>query len=147
MQLLVQQDELGRTPIDLASYFNFKNIALFLAIKSGNPVEYMQQELNIDKEGRSCFHTLAYRGNYDTLMTLLNYERVCLKKVIYDELHEVKKRYQFKNLDIDHGHLVSTVYHDADTIRRHGDFNMRANGLFERYSNLIVDRYRQILLK
>lgn len=145
--MLVQQDELGRSPLDIASYFNYKNIALFLAIKSGTPAEYMQQELNIDKEGRSCYHTLGYRGNYDTLMTLLNYERVCLKKVISDELHGVKKQYRFKNLDIDKGHLVSTVYHDADTIRRHQDFNMRANGLFERYANLIIDRYRQILLQ
>ena len=79
----------------------------------------MEQDINVDKDGRSAYHSLAYRGNYDTLMTLLNYERACLKKVISDELHEVKKRYRFKNLDICQGHLVSTVYHDADTIRRH----------------------------
>ena len=143
----MQQDELGRTPIDIASYFNFKNIALYLSIKSGTPVEYMQQELNVDKEGRSCYHTLCYRGNYDTLMTILNYERVCLKKVIADELTSIKKRFGFKNLDIKHGHLVSTCYHDADTVRRHSDFNMRANALFERYANSIIERYRQILIQ
>ena len=38
---LVQQDELGRTPNDVASYFDYKNIALFLAVKSGTPSEYM----------------------------------------------------------------------------------------------------------
>jgi len=142
LQLLVQQDELGRTPLDIASYFNFKNIALYLSIKSGTPKEYMLQELNVDKEGRSCYHTLCYRGNYETLVTLLNYERVCLKKVIADELTHLKKHYSFKNLDIKHGHLVSTCYHDADTVRRHSDFNMRANTLFERYSNSIIERYR-----
>ena len=41
LQQLVQQDELGRTPLDVASYFDFKNIALFLAVKSGTPSEYM----------------------------------------------------------------------------------------------------------
>ena len=60
----------------------------------------MLQELNYDSEGRTCFHTLCYRGNYETVVTLLNYERVCLKKVIADELNEVKKRFNFKNLDI-----------------------------------------------
>ena len=98
-------------------------------------------------EGRNCYHTLAYKGNYDTLVTLLNYERVCLKKVIADELNEVKKRFHFKNLDIKHGHLVSTVYHDADTVRRHQDFNVRANALFERYANMIIERYRGILMQ
>ena len=133
--------------MDIAAYFNFKNIALFLAVKSGTPAEYMQQELNIDKEGRTCYHTLCYRGNYEMLVTLLNYERVCLKKVIADELNQIKKRYRFKNLDIKHGHLVSTVYHDSETVRNHADFNMRANGLFERYTNMIIERYRQILLQ
>ena len=147
LQMLVQQDELGRTPLDIAAFLNFKNIVLFLSIKSGTPAEYMLQELNIDREGRSCFHSLCYRGNYDTMVTLLNYERVCLKKVIADELNEVKKRFNFKNLDIKQGHLVSTTYHAADTVRRHSDFNLRANSLFERYSNMIVDRYRQILLQ
>ena len=42
---------------------------------------------------------------------------------------------------------MSTVYHDANTIRRHSDFNMRANALFERYANIIVERYRQILMQ
>ena len=87
LQLLSQQDNLCRTPLDIAAYFDFKNVALYLAVKSGNPSEYMSQELNVDKDGRSYYHTLAYRGNYETLITLLNYERVCLKKVISDELN------------------------------------------------------------
>ena len=140
-------DNLGRTPLDIACYFNFKNVALYLSIKCGNPADYMLHELHSDNEGRTCFHTLCYRGNYDTLVTLLNYERVCLKKVTFDELNEVKKRFNFKNLDIKQGHLVSTVYHAADTVRRHSDFNMRANGLFEKYANMIIERYRQILHK
>lgn len=122
-------------------------MALYLSIKSGTPADYMSQELNFDSEGRTCFHILCYRGNFDTLVTLLNYERVCLKKMIADELDSVKKRYCFKNLDIKHGHLVSTVWHSAETVKRHGDFNIRANGLLEQYANLIIERYRQILHK
>ena len=105
----------------------------------------MRNELQIDQDGRNCFHSMCYRGNYDTLITLLNYERVCLKKVAADELNVAKKRFNFKNLDIKHGHLVSTTYHAADTVRRHSDFNMKANSLFEKYANMIIEKYRAIL--
>ena len=30
LQWLVQQDKLGRTPLDIACYFNFRNMALYL---------------------------------------------------------------------------------------------------------------------
>ena len=41
LQLLTQQDEAGRVPLDLACFLNFKNIALYLLIKSGMPHEYL----------------------------------------------------------------------------------------------------------
>jgi ankyrin repeat protein len=146
LQLLVQQDNLGRTPLDIACHLNFKNIALYLMVKSGDANEYIQQEVNIDKEGRSLYHVLGYRGNYDVLTTMLNYERVCLKKVISDMLTSEMKAFNLKNLDIKHGELVSTTYHSADQIRKHADFNMRVTNLFERYTNMILDRYRSVLL-
>ena len=89
---------------------------------------------------------MLYRGNFEVLITLMNYERVCLKKAIFDDLVSEKKRFKFKNLDIKQGHLVSTVYHDAATIKRHIDFNNRAISLFEKYTGHIIERYREILL-
>ena len=48
-------------------------------------------------------------------------------------------------MDIKHGHLVSTVFHDADTVKRHEEFNMRVQSLFEQYARDLLMRMRQIL--
>lgn len=50
-------------------------------------------------------------------------------------------------MDIKHGKLVSTVFHDAETIKRHEEFNIRVQNLFESYAKDLVDRYRRILLQ
>ena len=60
----------------------------------------MSTTLNVDEDGRNCYHIMLYKGNYDVLVIMMNYERVCLKKVISDELASEKKRFKFKNLDI-----------------------------------------------
>ena len=48
-------------------------------------------------------------------------------------------------MDIKHGHLSTQIFHDADSIKRHEEFNIRIFNLFEQYSKDIIDRYRQIL--
>jgi hypothetical protein len=48
-------------------------------------------------------------------------------------------------MDIKHGHLVSTVFHDADTVKRHEEFNIRIQSLFEQYARDLLMRMRQIL--
>ena len=58
-------------------------------------------------------------------------ERVYLKKTIFDQLYREKIKYRFKNMDIKQGKLVSTVFHDAETIKRHEEFNIRVQNLFE----------------
>ena len=145
-RFLDQQDQLGRQPLDIACFLNYKNIALYLAVKIGKPDVYLYQDLNVDKEGRSYYHYIGFRGNYEVLVTMLNYERTCLKKVISDTLWAEKNRFKFKNLDIKHGSLVSTVYHDQETVRRHQDFNMRATNLFELYCNRIIEKYEAIFM-
>lgn len=48
-------------------------------------------------------------------------------------------------MDIKQGELVKTVQHDADTIKRHREFDLRLVSLFEQYACDIIARYREIL--
>lgn len=63
----------------------------------GTPSEVIHTELNVDNDGRSLYHLLLYRGNYECLISILNIgnslllsiflfciERVYLKKTIFD---------------------------------------------------------------
>jgi hypothetical protein len=49
-QLIMEKDDAGRTPIDLACYLGFKNIALYLTLKMGSPQTVIHQDINVDKE-------------------------------------------------------------------------------------------------
>lgn len=66
------------------SHLGFVNIALYLQTKMGTPNDMIFHDLNFDDNGQTCYHIVCYRGNYDCLVALLNYERMCLKKVMYD---------------------------------------------------------------
>ncbi len=75
---------MGRTPLDLACYLGYKNIALYLMTNMGTPAEVVHTELNIDNLGRSLFHIALYKGNYECLISILNIERIYLKKTLFD---------------------------------------------------------------
>jgi ankyrin repeat protein len=145
LQLLIERDELGRTPLDVSCFLGFKNIALYLLSKMGTPQDVIHQEINVDNEGRNLYHNLCYKGQYDCMIVLLNIERVYLKKTLFDQLLREKNKYRLKNMDIEHGHLSKAIFHDADSVQRHEEFNIRVFNLLEQYSKDIIDRYRQIL--
>jgi hypothetical protein len=88
---------------------------------------------------------MCYRGQFDCLVTLLNLERMFLKKVMYDQLSKEKSRFRMKTMEIKHGELLKTVSHDADTIKRHREFDLRLHSLLEQYTTDILQRYREIL--
>ena len=138
----MERDEDGRNPMDLAAYLGFKNIALYLVQKMGTPSDVIHQEINVDNQGRNAYHYMCYKGNFDCLISLLNIERIYLKKTLFDQLLKEKNRFRFKNMDIKHGHLVSAIFHDSNTVKRHEDFNIVVYNLFEQYARDIVDRYR-----
>ena len=52
----------------------------------GTPSDMIFHELNLDNQGMNAYHIMAYKGNYDCLVSLLCFERMCLKKVMYDQL-------------------------------------------------------------
>ena len=76
---------------------------------------------------------------------MLNFERICLKKVLYDQLQKEKNHYRIRASDVKHGELIKTVQHDADTIKRHKEFDLRLFNVFEQYACDIIKRYREIL--
>lgn len=145
LNLLSERDEQGRIPLDLACYLGFKNISLYLITKSGSPEDVIKQEINIDNMARNCYHNMCFKGNYECMVVLLNIERVYLKKLLFDQLLQLKNDFKFKNMDIKHGKLASSVFHDPESVKRHEDFNIRVYNLFEQYAKDIENRYRQIL--
>ena len=64
---------------------------------------------------------------------------------MYDQLQKEKSRFRMKTMDIKQGELVKTVQHDADTIKRHREFDLRLVSIFESYACDIIQRYREIL--
>jgi len=113
----------------------------------GTPAEVIRHQHNIDNDDRNMFHLMCYKGSYECLITVLNIERTYLKKTLFDQLIREKQRFKFKTMDIKHGQLVSTVFHDADTLKRHEEFNLKVISMLEQYSRDIVNRMEQILTK
>ena len=100
-------------------------------MKMGTPSDMIFHELNTDNDGLNCFHILGYKGHYDCLTSLLCFERMNLKKVMYDQLQKEKARFRMKTMDIKQGQLVKTIEHAADTIKRHKEFDLRLVSLLE----------------
>jgi len=110
LQWLNHQDEDNRTPVDVSCYLNYKNIAVFLMTKLGPPKFFIDSKFNLDKDKRSCFHAMCFKGNNECLTTVLNYERECLKNYFYTELYAALAYSKLKTLDIVKGKLSSTKY-------------------------------------
>ena len=85
---------------NLFSHLGFSNIAVFLMMKMGTPSDCIFHEINTDNDGLNCYHILGYKGNLETLTSLLCFERMNLKKVMHDQLQKEKARYRMKTMDI-----------------------------------------------
>lgn len=79
---------------------NFKNITVFLLTKMGSAQTFVETPFNLDKDKRSCFHYMLFKGNAECLATVLNYERECLKKYISEELSKAFATSRLKTLDV-----------------------------------------------
>lgn len=111
----------------------------------GTPGDLVFHDINVDDQGRSCYHILCYKGGFESIIQLLNFERMNLKKVLYDQLCRERQKYRMKNMNIKDGKLLSTIFHDADTVQRHEEFSIRVVNLLKKYSEALSGRYRQIL--
>ena len=105
MQLVHEKDNKGNSALDVASFLGYNNLALYLIKNGADPS-------SPDLRKRNAFHYLAQRGQYDVTMTFLNFVRHQRREDIFASLNQLKKTYGFKALDIKHGALVSTVWHD-----------------------------------
>jgi len=65
-----------------------------------------------------------------------------LKKVLFDQLSRERQKYRMKNMNIKDGKLLSTIFHDADTVQRHEEFSIRIFNLLKKYSEALSGRYR-----
>ena len=65
---------------------------------------------------------MCYRGNYECCLAMLNLERVYLKKTLFDQLLRMKNTLSIKSMDVKHGALASSIYLDAELIRRFEEF-------------------------
>ena len=50
----------------------------------GTPQDVINQEINVDNDGRNCYHSLCYKGSFDCVIAMLNLERAYLKKTLFD---------------------------------------------------------------
>ena len=126
-----KDDETEKSGLDLAVYLGYANIALYLLSLGAN-------QCQVDKLQRNTIHTVAYRGDYDCAVIILNYLRYVEMKNLYKSLYECKHAYKFKNLDIDHGNLASTVLHDEDTKKRFEEFNASIQKLLSDYCESVT---------
>ena len=110
--------------------------------KMGTPQDVIYQEVNLDNDERNMYHLMCYRGNVQCCLAMLNLERVYLKKTLFDQLLRAKNEYRLKSMDVKHGALASSIYLDADLMRRFEEFIIKVQLLFQKYSEDILARYR-----
>ena len=121
-----KEEATEKTGLDIASYLGFQNIVMYLLSLNSNPCI-------IDKKKRNTFHTVAFRGELDCAVIILNYLRYVEMRNLYNALYETKRAYKFKNLDIDHGELAKTVLHDEATKKRFTEFDVTVQKLLRDY--------------
>ena len=74
-------------------------------------------------------------------MTILNFVRHQRKDDIFRSLNELKRMYGFKALDVKEGELVSTVWHDEQTVQRFEDFSLSVTELCRQTFDELLNFY------
>lgn len=128
--MLSRKDTHGRTPLDLACFLGFKNIVAYLYSWGASPAV-------IDNHGRNAFFSLCYRGEYEACEAILQFAHFAAKQRLQQQVQAKKRELKFKNMDIKQGELVSTVFHDEATLKRHSLFNLALEDAFSAYTNQV----------
>eukprot|EP00826_Nyctotherus_ovalis_P035538 TRINITY_DN3059_c0_g3_i1.p1 TRINITY_DN3059_c0_g3~~TRINITY_DN3059_c0_g3_i1.p1 ORF type:complete len:647 (+),score=188.11 TRINITY_DN3059_c0_g3_i1:169-2109(+) len=133
-----KDDDNGKYALDLACYLGFRNIALYLLSLGADAGR-------TDDKGRNVFHTVGYRGEYGCAVVLQNYRRYVEMRGLYESLTAKKQQYKFKNLDVDHGKLVTTILHDEDAKERFEKFHEEIQELLKEYCAKILEEASNVL--
>jgi len=133
-----KDEENNKYALDLAAYLGFRNILVYLLSLGADPSK-------TDDKGRNAFHTVAYRGKYGCAVILQNYRRYLEMRELYEKLTAKKQQYKFKNLDVDHGKLVTTILHDEDAKERFKKFHEEIKGLLIEYCKKIIEWASNVL--
>lgn len=78
------------------------------------------------------------------MMITLNYVRHCRREDIFKSLTDLKRDYGFKSLDVKEGQLVTTVWHDKETMNRFQEFSIRVQELCRLTLDEFLNFYRII---
>ncbi|CAG9328088.1 unnamed protein product [Blepharisma stoltei] len=138
---LSRQDNEGKTLLHYACYVDLELISLYLISLGSNLYAF-------DRNGQSCFHALAYKGNYKTLNTILNYELHKLRKTLYDNMNMMKLGFGMTNINLTNTAawiLTSSIDADIKIKAKKLEYSEELVRKLRDYFSKVVQLYRSAL--
>ena len=120
------EDNLGRSPIFYAAYFDYRNLVLYLQIKGADPTLF-------DVEGNSVFHLCCDLGHYQSLLMIMNFFYFLERENLDKNLKALQMNYNMKRSDVNFGKLTSPDAHLLHVSNNFKGFDQSAKDLYLRY--------------
>lgn len=121
----------------MSSYYDQKHIALYL-MKNGADVHAL------DVSGRSPIHILCGKGNWDTFITVVEYQMHLLMKMLYTKVNSLKRQFGFKNSDVRKGKLVSSDQHVLEVQNKFREFSSKIHQIYEEYTEEKLEMIKRL---
>ena len=123
----------------LNSYYNYKNLVLYLLKKGCDPYKS-------DKQGQNIFHLVCFYGRFDCLSLILNYERHLERVKLTILVKELMKEYKFKRTDINDGILVSPDKHMLKIQNKFNEFNEKIEEIYKDYIENLITKFQKNIM-